>query len=119
VVEDAWQVAKAVKSALAQVGMIVFGPAATAAEARRFIAEHMPRLALKRETSCSLIGELADQGVGVIVVSGYTAPPVSVGKVAAILQKPFSGSELLSALSGAVTQLGTDCKSGLADQSTQ
>ena len=109
VVEDTWHVAKALKSALEQVGMDVSGPAATTAEARRLIAEQMPRVAvvdvnLKREMACGLIEELHDQGVSVVVVSGYAVPPVPAEKVAAILQKPFSGSELLAALRGAVAQ---------------
>jgi DNA-binding response OmpR family regulator len=109
VVEDAWHVAKALKSALEQVGMDVSGPAATTADARRLIGERLPRLAvvdvnLKREMACSLIDELHDQGVAVVVVSGYAVPPVAAEKVAAILQKPFSGSELLVALCGAVVK---------------
>jgi DNA-binding response OmpR family regulator len=109
VVEDTWHVAKALKSALEQVGMDVSGPAATTAEARRLMAERMPRVAvvdvnLKREMACSLIEELHDQGVSVVVVSGYAVPPVSSEKVAAILQKPFSGSELLAALDRVVAQ---------------
>ncbi len=109
VVEDAWHVAKALKSALENVGMEVSGPAATTAEARRLIAEHKPRLAvvdvnLKREMASGLIGELHDQGVLVVVVSGYALPPVSADKAAAILQKPFRGSELLSALRRVVAQ---------------
>jgi len=109
VVEDAWHVAHALKSALEQVGMEVSGPAATTADARRLIAERMPRVAvvdvnLKRETACGLIEELHDQGVSVVVVSGYAMPPVSASQVAAILQKPFSGSELLGALRRAVAQ---------------
>jgi DNA-binding response OmpR family regulator len=109
VVEDTWHVAKALKSALEQVGMDVSGPAATTAEARRLMAERMPRVAvvdvnLKREMACSLIEELHDQGVSVVVVSGYAVPPVSADKVAAILQKPFSGSELLAALDRVVAQ---------------
>jgi DNA-binding response OmpR family regulator len=108
-VEDTWHVAKALKSALEQVGMDVSGPAATTAEARRLMAERMPRVAvvdvnLKREMACSLIEELHDQGVSVVVVSGYAVPPVSSEKVAAILQKPFSGSELLAALDRVVAQ---------------
>ena len=109
VVEDTWHVAKALKSALEQVGMDVSGPAATTAEARRLMAERMPRVAvvdvnLKREMACSLIQELHDQGVSVVVVSGYAVPPVSSDKVAAILQKPFSGSELLATLHRVVAQ---------------
>jgi DNA-binding response OmpR family regulator len=109
VVEDTWHVAKALKSALEQIGMDVSGPAATTAEARRLIAEHMPRLAvvdvnLKREMACGLIEELHDQGVSVVVVSGYALPPILEDKAAAILQKPVSGSTLLAALQGVVTQ---------------
>ena len=109
VVEDAWHVAKALKSALENVGMEVSGPAATTAEARRLIAEHMPRVAvvdvnLKREMASGLIEELHDQGVSVVVVSGYALPPISADKAAAIPQKPFSGSELLAALRRVVAQ---------------
>jgi DNA-binding response OmpR family regulator len=103
VVEDSWHVANAMKSALEQVGMDVSGPAATVAEARRLVSEDMPSVAvvdvnLSGEMTCGLIGELHNRGVRVIVVSGYAAPPVPADKVAAILQKPFSGSELLAAL---------------------
>ena len=82
---------------------------ATTAKARRLIAEGMPRLAvvdvnLKREMASGLIEELHDQGVSVVVVSGYALPPVSVDKAAAFLQKPFSGSELLTALRRVVAQ---------------
>src|SRR5262245_26642117 len=91
VVEDTWHVAKALKTVLAQIGMNVAGPVATAAEARRSIAESMPRVAivdlnLKREMAYSLIEELHDHGVLVIVVSGYAAPSISPDKIAAFLQ---------------------------------
>ena len=109
VVEDAWHVARALKSALEQVGMDVAGPATTTAEARRLIDKRMPRVAvidvnLKREMAYALIEELHHLGVSVVVVSGYAAPSISADKVAAILQKPFSGSELFAALYGAVAQ---------------
>ena len=109
VVEDTWHVAKALKSALEQVGMDVSGPAATTAEARRLIAEHAPRLALvdvnlKREMATGLIEELHDQGVSVVVVSGYAFPPIPTDKFAVLLQKPFSGTELLAALRRVVAQ---------------
>jgi DNA-binding NtrC family response regulator len=109
VVEDSWHVAKALKSALEQVGMDVSGPAASTAEARRLVAEHMPCVAvvdvnLKREMACGLIEELHDHGISVVVVSGYAVPPVSADKATAILQKPFSATELLTALHGAVAR---------------
>ena len=98
VVEDTWHVAKALKSALEKAGMDVSGPAATTAEAKRLMVEHMPLLAvvdvnLKGEMAGGLIHELHDQGVSVVVVSGYAVPPISADKAVAILQKPFSGSE--------------------------
>ena len=109
VVEDTWHVAKALKAALEQVGMDVSGPAATIVEARRLIAEHIPQVAvvdvnLKHEMASGLIEELHDQGVSVVVVSGYAVPPISADKAAAILQKPFSGSELLATLRRVVAQ---------------
>ena len=107
VVEDTWHVAKALKAALEQVGMRVSGPAATTADAKRLVAAQVPAVAvvdvnLKREMACGLIDDLHEQGVRVVVVSGYAVPPVSVDKVAAILQKPFSATELLTALQAVV-----------------
>jgi DNA-binding NtrC family response regulator len=107
VVEDTWHVASAMKSALEQLGMDVIGPTATTAEARRLVAAHVPQIALvdvnlKREMASALIDELHEQGVKVIVVSGYAAPPVAMENAAAFLQKPFSGTELTKALGAAV-----------------
>jgi two-component system, response regulator PdtaR len=101
VVEDAWHVAKALKSTLKQMGIHVVGPTATTAHARSLAAEQRPELAivdvnLKLENSLGLIDELHEQGVRIIVISGYAAPPVSKDSVAAILQKPFSASELIT-----------------------
>ena len=83
VVEDTWHVAKALKSALELVGMRVSGPAATTADAKRLVAAQVPAVAvvdvnLKREMACGLIDDLHEQGVRVVVVSGYAVPPVSV-----------------------------------------
>ena len=102
VVEDTWHVAKALKSALEQVGMDVSGPAATTAEAR-LMAEHTPLVAvvdvnLKGEMAYGLIDQLQDQGIRIVVVSGYAVLPQLTGKVAALLQKPFTGPELLAAM---------------------
>jgi DNA-binding response OmpR family regulator len=110
VVEDAWFVAKAVKSALEQVGMHVLGPTATTAEARRLVAMEMPKVALidvnlKQEMACDLIDDLHEQGVHVVVASGYAAPPIAKEKIAACLQKPFSGAELIRTISAIVDKL--------------
>ena len=107
IVEDAWHVAKALKSALEQMGMHVVGPAATTAQAIDLAAAQRPELAivdinLKQEKSYGLIDELHEQGVRVIVMSGYAAPLVSKDSVAAILQKPFSGSELITTMNRVV-----------------
>lgn len=111
IVEDAWHVAKALKSTLEQVGMHVVGPTATTAEARNLTAAQSPRLAvvdinLKQETSCGLIDELHQQGVRVIIISGYAAPAVSEDRVAAFLQKPFSDTELITTI---LRVLGPPC----------
>ena len=111
IVEDAWHVAKALKSTLEQMEMHVVGPTATTAEARNLIAAQIPRLAivdinLKQETSYGLIDELHQQGVQVIVISGYAAPTVSGDRVAAFLQKPFSGTELITTI---IRVLGSPC----------
>jgi len=46
VVEDSWHVARAIKSALEEIGMVVAKPAATLAAAKRLIAEHIFDLAV-------------------------------------------------------------------------
>jgi DNA-binding NtrC family response regulator len=107
VVEDAWHVAKALKSMLEQIGMHVVGPTATTTQARGLVAAQRPQLAivdinLKQETSHGLIDELNEQGVRIIVITGYAASLVSKESVAAILQKPFSGSELITTINRVV-----------------
>jgi two-component system, response regulator PdtaR len=108
VVEDHWHVANALKSFLEVEGMKVSGPAATTADAQRLAAEQKPDLAvvdihLRLETAYVLIHQLDDQGVRVVVLSGYSVLPALTTKVVAVLQKPFNGPELLGALRRAVT----------------
>jgi two-component system, response regulator PdtaR len=103
VVEDNWQVAKALECALKQLEMQVSGPASTTIDAKRLVAAQMPTVAivdvnLKREMACDLIAELHEKGVQVIVISGYAIPPIPKKKAAVILQKPFSAEDLLTAL---------------------
>ena len=113
VVEDTWQVGKALKSALEGVGMVVAGPVSTVADAELLLADRIPDLAvvdinLKGEFSYDLIDQMHDQGIRVVVVSGYGVLPNSTAKVAAILQKPFHGRELLETLRRAMHQGKTD-----------
>jgi DNA-binding response OmpR family regulator len=103
VVEDTWLVAKALKTALEGLGMVVAGPASNTADADRLVAEETPDLAvvdvnLKGEMAYGLIDRMHDRGVRVVVVSGYAVLPSSTKKAAAILQKPFSGAELQATL---------------------
>src|SRR5262245_4734994 len=102
-VEDSWHTARAMKSALEQLGMQVIGPTATTAEARRLMVEDKPALALvdvnlKQETAAGLVDELYGQGIPIIIVSAYAIPPVAMEKAAAFVQKPFSGQELVTAM---------------------
>ena len=99
--------AKAMKSALEQLGMQVIGKTATCAEAKRLMVEKKPKMALvdvnlKRETAYSLIDVLHAQSVQVIVVSGYAAPAASKERIAAFLQKPFTESELITTIHAVV-----------------
>ncbi len=103
VVEDTWLVAKALKTALEGLGMVVAGPASNTADADRLVAEETPDLAvvdvnLNGEMAYGLIDRMHDRGVRVVVVSGYAVLPSSTKKAAAILQKPFSGAELQATL---------------------
>ena len=50
------------------------------------------------EMAYDLIDRLRDQGVRIVVVSGYAVLPRLAGSAAAVLQKPFNGPELLRAL---------------------
>jgi DNA-binding response OmpR family regulator len=102
-VEDHWHVANALKLLLEAEGMEVSGPAATTADALRLATEKKPELAivdihLKLETTYTLVHQLDDQGVRIVVVSAYTVLPQMTGNVSAVLQKPFNGPELLAAL---------------------
>jgi len=103
IVEDSWHVAKAMRSALENLGMRIVGLAANTAEARRLVAKQTPKLALvdinlKKELAYGLIEELHRQGVLVVVVSGYAVPQMPAETVAAFVQKPFSEADLITAL---------------------
>jgi DNA-binding response OmpR family regulator len=103
VVEDSWQVASTMKSALEEVGMVVAKPAATLTAAKRLIANHTFDLAvvdinLKGEMSYDLIVRLSDRGVRVVVVSGYVTPEESIPSAAAVLQKPLATVQLIATL---------------------
>jgi CheY-like chemotaxis protein len=116
VVEDSWHVASALKSLLEELGVDVAGPAATLEDAERLLAAREPETAivdinLRGEMAYGLIDRLHSQGVRVVVISGYAVPKVAEGKVAAILQKPFSAKSLLAVLRQAAADNETPLKS--------
>jgi CheY-like chemotaxis protein len=103
-VEDSWQLGMALKSLLQALGADVTGPVATTAEAEHLASEHAPDVALVDfnlrggERAYGLIDRLHDQGIRVVVTTGYADIPLAPGKAAAILQKPLSEAQLLAAL---------------------
>ena len=104
VVEDSWNVGIAMKSLLRALGADVVGPAATTADALLLISERTPDVALVDlnirggEMAYGLIDQLHDQGVRVVVTSGYAEIPVAPEKAAAFLQKPVSAALLIASL---------------------
>jgi len=104
VVEDSWQLAMALKSLLQSCGAEVSGPVATSADALRLAAEQAPDAALVDfnlrggERADVLIDKLHEQGILVIVTSGYAVLPVVPRHAAAILHKPISEAQLLDSL---------------------
>ncbi|HEY6222467.1 MAG TPA: hypothetical protein VIW26_01670 [Gemmatimonadales bacterium] len=104
VVEDSWQLAMALKSLLQACGAEVSGPVATAADAQRLASEQRPDAALVDfnlrggERADALIDKLHEQGIYVVVTSGYAVLPIVPRHAAAILQKPISEAQLLGSL---------------------
>src|SRR2546430_15974184 len=76
-VEDSWHVGKAMKTLLHVLGADVAGPAATSADAERLVAERTPDVAIVDinlrggEQANGLIDRLYEQGIPVIVLTGY------------------------------------------------
>ena len=104
VVEDSWHIAKAMTRLLKTLGADLAEPVATTADAKRLIAERLPDVALvdfnlrDGELAYDLIDCLRDQGVSVIVITGYEVIPLAPGKADAILQKPVSQAQLVATL---------------------
>ena len=102
VVEDSWHVAKAMTTLLKALGADLAGPVATTAEAERLISERHPNLALvdvnlrNGELAYDLIDRLQDQGISVIVITGYEVISLAPGKAEAILQKPVNAAQLVA-----------------------
>lgn len=107
IVEDSWDISNRVKTLLEVHGAEVVGPAATANDARRLCSESIPDVALvdinlrAGEMSYGLIDEMRALGIPIIVITGYANASPATGAAIAILQKPFSEGELLTALRSA------------------
>jgi DNA-binding NtrC family response regulator len=110
-VEDSWHVGNAIKRLLRALGADVAGPAATIADAERVIAERKPDVAIvdinlrNGERATPLLDRLQEQGIPVIVITGYTSVSLPPGKVEAILQKPVSVEQFLAILRPIVARL--------------
>jgi DNA-binding NtrC family response regulator len=104
IVEDSWDVGTGLKMLLESWGADVAGPAATTADARRMISERTPDVALvdinlrDGEQSYCLINQLHDQGIRIVVISGYADVSPAIGKADAILQKPLREDVLLASI---------------------
>jgi CheY-like chemotaxis protein len=103
IVEDSWQVGTAIKNLLRSWGAEVIGPVATPTDAMRLVAERVPDAALvdvhlrDGELAYSLIDRLHEQGIRVVVTTGYAEISRST-KAAAVLRKPVDEERLLAIL---------------------
>jgi CheY-like chemotaxis protein len=103
-VEDSSVVADALKRHLELFGATVVGPAATTAEAREAITAGRPDVAvvdfhLRGENSYTLIAQLRQEGIPVIMLSGSiesSAPALHDGIV--MLEKPVTEEQMLEHL---------------------
>ena len=104
IVEDFWDVATGLQMLLESWGADVIGPVATTADALRLVSERTPNVALvdinlrNGEWFYGLINGLHDQGVRIIVITGYSDISPELGKVAHILQKPIEEELLIASL---------------------
>jgi DNA-binding NtrC family response regulator len=106
-VEDSWHVGAALKRLLETCGADVAGPAATAADAVRLISERTIDVAVVDinlrggELAYDLIDQLHNQGIRIVVVTGYADVPSMEGKVAVVLQKPVHADVVLQSVRAA------------------
>lgn len=104
VVEDSWDVGTGLKMLLEAWGADIIGPVATTTDARRLASERAPDVALvdinlrNGEQSYNLIDWLHEQGVRVVVISGYPDVSLAKAKAIAILTKPMKEDLLLASL---------------------
>jgi DNA-binding NtrC family response regulator len=104
IVEDTWQVGKALQKLLEDLGIEVAGPAATVPEAECLIAKSPPTVAFvdvklrDGELAYSLIDSLHERGIRVVVTSAFAVLPERVEKIASLLPKPYTAAKVLAIL---------------------
>ena len=93
VVEDSWLLGINLKSLLRALGADVLGPVATTSDAERLISGHLPDAALVDfslrgdELAHGLIDRLHNQGVRVVVISGYADLPLAPGSLQSCISR--------------------------------
>jgi CheY-like chemotaxis protein len=103
-VEDSPAVADALKQHLKLFGATVVGPAATTAEAREAITAGRPDVAvvdfhLRGENSYTLIAQLRQEGIPVIMLSGsIESPAPALHEGIVMLEKPVTEEQMLEHL---------------------
>ena len=82
----------------------MLGPVPTTADAMLLISRETPDVALvdihlrDGELSYDFIDWLHDRGIRVVVLTGYADVSVTIGKAAAVLQKPVKEELLITSL---------------------
>ena len=109
-VEDSWPAGVALRRLLQVLGAEVSGPVATAADALRLASERPPDAALidfslrDGELAGDLIERLHEQGIHIVITTGYTDLPAKLRHAVAILHKPFNDAELFASLRPVVSR---------------
>jgi DNA-binding response OmpR family regulator len=110
-VEDSPDIGDLVKTFLELEGTIVAGPATTAEEARKLMAERRPHVALvdfhlRDGNAYGLIARLRELGVPVIMISGSIEFPAPISlEGVTMLEKPFTEAQLLACLRSLVAKI--------------
>jgi len=102
VVEDELLVALDIETILTDAGLIVIGPASSAAEALELLASTPPDAALidanlSGETIDAVAQSLSDRRIPFAYVTGYGRESLPAKHPAPIVSKPFDADQLLAA----------------------
>lgn len=103
IAEDSWIIAESIKQVMLREGAVISGPAGTIEEAQELAARGpydcaVFDLNLRGQLTTDVVAELADRGVGVVVLSGYTVDPALRAKVSVCLEKPVTDEEIVAAV---------------------